>query len=571
MSASKRNSRPVARADDLIERLYRHLETFDFQAGDMEKTGLLYDQLTKIIIEGFGGHAGCIVFVDGEDGEDAKQFDRIYAHGYGENFIWWSKLDNGEGAVWRTIRKGVPTTIFDVTADQDYVPLNVDTVSQMNIPILSEERVTGAMVVEFPKALSPDAGILIEKTSRRLQRFIVRLEEQIFRVRGETVLAQIEKIGDAASEDEALKIIIAAMELVVGSGEVAILRRTAGQLSVAGYANIDALNLPKMVPIGDIEHEGYTSYVAHLRIPVYCRETIDDKSYPYYREVVKATRSQYTVPLVFRRELVGVLNVGSKQPYAFSQTDRKLVSSLARHAAHALYYQRLLGEIGSISRMASEKLKNWPWVKDDAYEVRNGKQRVAAILDGAISQAQELISLGGHEFRAGPVETTIDLRERLSQSAVERLAQAAATLNFSFSSDLQVDAAPCHISEVTFDQILNSLISAVRLETAGAKRENVVITLREKTVTDGANGSRTKYYIVEIRIDDPTGVFHKVIDEKNYDALLSPRAENWYTAEGASERPHLWLCDRLLAGNGGYLDITVSADSRVVLTAHFRA
>jgi CheY-like chemotaxis protein len=87
------------------------------------------------------------------------------------------------------------------------------------------------------------------------------------------------------------------------------------------------------------EGNGITGYVAATGRPYICPDTSQDAR---YLPGLQNACSCLTVPLLLREEVIGVLNIESGQPAAFSEADRQFAEILARHVAMALHTLELL-------------------------------------------------------------------------------------------------------------------------------------------------------------------------------------------------------------------------------------
>ena len=87
------------------------------------------------------------------------------------------------------------------------------------------------------------------------------------------------------------------------------------------------------------EGQGITGYVAATGKPYICPDTSKD---PHYLPGLQDARSSLSVPLKLRGEVIGVFNIESKEPAAFTDVDRQFAEILARHVALALHTLELL-------------------------------------------------------------------------------------------------------------------------------------------------------------------------------------------------------------------------------------
>lgn len=115
------------------------------------------------------------------------------------------------------------------------------------------------------------------------------------------------------------------------------------------YKN-DAISLAPSNP-----RKGIAGYVFQSKHMYYAPDVTQGKD-PHYIEVSPETRSELVVPLIFRSEVLGVLNLESREENGFSEHEQKLAKTLADSAAVAIetseseeeqnkFYQDLLEEL----------------------------------------------------------------------------------------------------------------------------------------------------------------------------------------------------------------------------------
>ncbi|MCC5899126.1 MAG: GAF domain-containing protein [Phormidium sp. BM_Day4_Bin.17] len=101
--------------------------------------------------------------------------------------------------------------------------------------------------------------------------------------------------------------------------------------------------------------KGIAGYVFQSRKPYYAPNVTDGKD-PYYIEVSPETQSELVVPLIFRGNILGVLNLESQEKHGFSDNEKLLAKTLADSAAVAIetskseeeknrFYEDLLEEL----------------------------------------------------------------------------------------------------------------------------------------------------------------------------------------------------------------------------------
>jgi sigma-B regulation protein RsbU (phosphoserine phosphatase) len=106
--------------------------------------------------------------------------------------------------------------------------------------------------------------------------------------------------------------------------------------SAIGYSDQDISAI--RVPIGT----GIAGWVAAHRQPLRVDNVAED---PRYIEVSSNTRSSMALPLIYRNEVLGVLNVESEQPSAYNEHDEELLGTLGGSLAAIIANARLLEQI----------------------------------------------------------------------------------------------------------------------------------------------------------------------------------------------------------------------------------
>ncbi len=90
----------------------------------------------------------------------------------------------------------------------------------------------------------------------------------------------------------------------------------------------------------DIDRPGITTDAARLGQPVLVNDVLSDPRFITVPEL-SATRAELVVPIEVKGQVIGVLDVQSDRPYAFTQSDVLLMTSLASEAGIALENARL--------------------------------------------------------------------------------------------------------------------------------------------------------------------------------------------------------------------------------------
>ncbi len=105
---------------------------------------------------------------------------------------------------------------------------------------------------------------------------------------------------------------------------------------------------PRSVTL-DVQRPGITTDAVRTAQPVLVNDVLSDPRYITLPELA-ATRAELAVPIEVKGRIIGVLDVQSDQPYAFTQSDVLLLQSLASQAGVALENARLFAETEAEAR-----------------------------------------------------------------------------------------------------------------------------------------------------------------------------------------------------------------------------
>lgn len=130
--------------------------------------------------------------------------------------------------------------------------------------------------------------------------------------------------------------------------------------------------------------KGVTGWVAAHRRPL---RVLDVSKDPRYIQVSSNTRSELAVPLIYRNELLGVLNVESEQVDAYSENDEEMLGTLGGSLAAIIANARLLEQI----RAQSERER---LIYDAAGKIRRSTD-IQSIL---MTTASEIARITGSRF-----------------------------------------------------------------------------------------------------------------------------------------------------------------------------
>lgn len=147
------------------------------------------------------------------------------------------------------------------------------------------------------------------------------------------------------------------------------------------------------------EGNGISGYVAATGRSYICDDVTQD---PLYLPGLDAARASLTVPLILHDQVIGVFNVESEKPAAFTDEDRQFAEIFARYIAIALHILRLL-----------------------AVERRVASGQIAADVDSEISRPmREVTSALERLIRDQPEDAPLRAELRTILGGVERMRAA---------------------------------------------------------------------------------------------------------------------------------------------------
>jgi len=243
---------------------------------------------------------------------------------------------------------GEPLIVNDTTRDATYYanPLLPDTRAEAAIPLKIGERIVGVLDVQSKLAFA-----FAENNLRTLQILadqlaIAVVNSELFAETQEH-LAQhrlLHHITTTAASgttlEEALQSAVNGLQVTLGGDRVSIMLadREKKVLQVRAAIGYTDEVYEMSIPIGS----GITGWAAAHRRTLRINNVQEDTRY-----IAGSTniRSEMAVPLVYRSELLGILNVESEQLSAYTETDEELLGTLGGSLAAIIANARLLEQI----------------------------------------------------------------------------------------------------------------------------------------------------------------------------------------------------------------------------------
>jgi len=296
--------------------------------------------------------------------------------------------------------KGELLVVNDTAKDATYFanPLFPDTRAEVAIPLKVGDRILGALDVqsEKPYAFSDDNLRSLQILANQIAVAVVNTElfaETQEHLSQHRLLHHITTtVASGTTLEEALESAVNGLQVTLGGDRVTILLvdREKKNLEVkASMGYTDEITKVR-IAIGS----GVTGWAASHKRPLRIKDVTTDAR---YIQVSSNTRSELAIPLIYRNELLGVLNVESEQVDAYTENDEEMLGTLGGSLAAIIANARLLEQI----RVQAERERL-------IYEVTSKIRRSTDIQSIMMTTASELTRITGSHYTKLQVKPEID-------------------------------------------------------------------------------------------------------------------------------------------------------------------
>ncbi len=243
---------------------------------------------------------------------------------------------------------GEPLILNDLSKDANYSPnpLLPETRAEISLPLKVGARILGALDVQSSQPFSFNQDDINVLRILADQLAVAVINSELFAETQEHLSQHrlLHHVTTAAASgttiEEALNSATQGLQVTLGGDRVAIMlankeKRLLEIKSVAGYSE-DVKQV--VIPFGS----GITGWTAaHQQ-----SQRIDDVTQdPRYIQVGSNVRSELAIPLIYRGELLGILNVESDRVGAYTENDEELLGTLGGTLAAIISNARLLDQI----------------------------------------------------------------------------------------------------------------------------------------------------------------------------------------------------------------------------------
>ncbi|MBL8103092.1 MAG: GAF domain-containing protein, partial [Anaerolineales bacterium] len=244
--------------------------------------------------------------------------------------------------------RGEQLVVNDTSKDATYYanPLLPDTRAEAAIPLKVGERILGVLDIQSTKSYSFSEDNLRSLQILADQLAVAVVNTELFAETQEHLSQHrlLHHITTTAASgttlEEALESAVNGLQVTLGGDRVAILladreKKILEVKASMGYSD----NISRtQIEFGS----GITGWVAEHRRTLRVRDVSTD---PRYIQASANTRSELAIPLIYRNELLGVLNVESEQTDAYTENDEEMLGTLGGSLAAIIANARLLEQI----------------------------------------------------------------------------------------------------------------------------------------------------------------------------------------------------------------------------------
>jgi GAF domain-containing protein len=244
--------------------------------------------------------------------------------------------------------KGEPLIVNDTARDATYQPhpLLPETRAEASMPLKVGDRIVGVLDVQsnqtyaFSKENLRTLQILADQLAIAVVNTELFAETQEHLAQHRLLHHITTTAASGTTLDEALQSAVNGLQVTLGGDRVSILladrdKKVLEVRAAVGYAS-GVFDL--RIPIGS----GITGWAASHRRTLRINNVLQDTR---YIEGSPNTHSEMAIPLVYRSELLGVLNVESEQFAAYAENDEELLGTLGGSLAAIIANARLLEQI----------------------------------------------------------------------------------------------------------------------------------------------------------------------------------------------------------------------------------
>ncbi len=292
------------------------------------------DELVGALTNDFHAHFGYIMLYD--EREDRLEIRAV--SGIEMEVLEGIEVVPGRGITGRVFQTGLSRLVRDVRDDPDYIEGHPDVKSELAVPIRAEGEVIGVLNLESDEVsdFDPDdlrlASIIATQIGATLRQALA-YEQAVERLNELELVNRITRaIATIDDLNELLNTVVAEIRTFFQTTGVGILLTppTGEGLKISASAGE---SLPDIEALQLKAGKGITGIVAQEGKTIYLPDVTRDAR---YIPVDPTIRSELAVPLYQKDRVIGVLNLESDEPDAYSAEDQRVINIVATQIAQIL-------------------------------------------------------------------------------------------------------------------------------------------------------------------------------------------------------------------------------------------
>jgi phosphoserine phosphatase RsbU/P len=270
-----------------------------------------------------------------------------FAIGHRAEVVERWRIPIGDGIIGAAAATGEAIRVGDVTKDPRYLAAAEEVRSELAVPLIVRGRVIGVMDIESrePDYFTPAQQTILTLVASRIGTAVenARLFQNVQK-QAETLLLLNEITREASATLQVEEVLRRAAELVKRLIDyqifsILLLDEAGGVFRHRVTVKFgQRVQEKSTVPV----HEGIIGAAAKLRRPVVVPDVSLD---PRYRMLNPETRSELAVPMIFKTQVIGVMDLESPQLNYFTPEHVQVLSILAAHLAVSIENARLYEQV----------------------------------------------------------------------------------------------------------------------------------------------------------------------------------------------------------------------------------
>ncbi len=354
----------------------------------------LFHQIVTLIHDAFGYYAVNIFIRDPKTATielKASSHEEFEAHRL--------TLAPGQGLVGWAAQNRKTTLVANVSEDPRFMPTTIldATRSEIAVPLMVQERVMGVLDVQSnrPDAFGNDDVFMLETLAGQLS--LALQEAQTYhaeRRQTERVNAMVEVARAVVSIldiDDLLDEVVDLVSDNLGYDRVHLFLRVGDRIAFRSGSGVHSGRWALEKLAFGINSNGIIPRVARTGQPEISGDVVQDEWY-IVGPGVEDTRSEMTVPIRIGTHVLGVFDIQSTEPNAFTEDDVALIQALADAVAIALRNATLFAN-ESRRRMLSETLRELSTVLGSSLDLNSVLEGIMVGLERVVPYTCGLILL----------------------------------------------------------------------------------------------------------------------------------------------------------------------------------